>query len=55
MLAAATSLDLFFEAYNLFNAANYENPIGNMSSTSFAIRTVARDPRQLQWGVRFTF
>ena len=54
-LAASARLDLFFEAYNLFNSANYENPTGNMSSASFAVRTVARDPRQLQWGARFTF
>ena len=47
--------DLFFEAYNLLNAVNYENPSGNMSSGSFAIRTVARDARQLQWGARFSF
>ena len=54
-LATATRLDLFFEAYNLFNSANYENPTGNMSSANFAIRTVARDARQIQWGARFSF
>jgi hypothetical protein len=54
-LAPQARIDLFFEAYNLLNHANYENPSGNMSSASFAVRTVARDPRQLQWGARFTF
>jgi hypothetical protein len=54
-LTALSHLDLFFEAYNLFNWVNYENPSGNMSSASFATRTVARDPRQLQWGARFSF
>jgi hypothetical protein len=54
-LAGTMRADLFFEAYNLFNTVNYENPSGNMSSANFAIRTVARDPRQLQWGARFTF
>ena len=48
-------VDLFFEAYNLLNAVNYENPSGNLTSTSFAVRTVARDARQLQWGARFSF
>ena len=48
-------LDLFFEAYNLLNTVNYENPSGNLTSTSFAVRTVARDPRQLQWGARVSF
>jgi hypothetical protein len=48
-------VDLFFEAYNLLNAVNYENPSGNLISTSFAVRTVARDARQLQWGARFSF
>ena len=52
---ASQQLDLFFEGYNLFNHVNYENPSGNMSSASFAVRTVARDPRQLQWGARFRF
>ncbi len=54
-LPRTTGVDLFFEAYNLLNAVNYENPSGNMSSASFAVRTVARDPRQLQWGARITF
>jgi hypothetical protein len=48
-------VDLFFEAYNLLNAVNYENPSGNLTSTSFAVRTVARDPRQLQLGARVSF
>lgn len=46
-------LDLFMEGYNLFNHANYEAPNGTLSSPAFLIRTAARDPRQLQWGVRF--
>ena len=54
-IGVQSRVDLFFEAYNLLNAVNYENPSGNMSSTIFAVRTVARDPRQLQWGARFSF
>jgi len=54
-LGASQRLDLFFEAYNLFNAVNYENPSGAIASASFAIRTVAKDARQVQWGLKFTF
>jgi hypothetical protein len=54
-LAPQAQLDVFFEGYNLFNHVNYENPSGNISSASFAARTVAREPRQLQWGARFRF
>jgi len=34
---------------------NYEPPTGSMASASFAIRTVARDARQIQWGAKFVF
>ena len=47
--------DLFLEAYNVLNHANYEAPNAVASSPAFLIRTLARDPRQLQWGVRFRF
>lgn len=54
-LGNSRSLDVFLEAYNLFNSVNYENPSGVMTSGSFAIRTIARDPRQIQWGARLNF
>ena len=47
--------DVFLEAYNVFNTTNYENPDGRISSGSFLIRTIARDPRQIQWGARYAF
>jgi hypothetical protein len=47
--------DLFIEAYNVLNAVNYEPPSGALSSTSFAVRTAARDARQIQWGAKFVF
>jgi len=48
-------IDGFLEAYNLLNAVNYENPTGVISSASFAVRTTARDARQVQWGARIQF
>lgn len=48
-------LGVFLEAYNLLNTVNYDNPSGVITSGSFAVRTSAKDPRQLQWGARFQF
>ncbi len=48
-------VDGFLEAYNLLNEVNYENPSGVSTSASFATRTVAKDARQIQWGVRVQF
>ncbi|HYU78543.1 MAG TPA: hypothetical protein VEK56_06135, partial [Vicinamibacterales bacterium] len=48
-------VDVFLEAYNLLNTVNYENPSGVITSGSFAVYTIARDPRQIQWGARFQF
>jgi hypothetical protein len=54
-LGQRTRLGVFLEAYNLFNTVNYENPSGVLTSGSFAVRTVAKDPRQIQWGARVQF
>ena len=48
-------IDVFLEAYNLFNTVNFENPSGVITSGSFATYTTARDARQIQWGARFQF
>ena len=54
-LGERNRLDLFMEGYNVLNHANYGPPNGTLSSPAFLIRTIAGDPRQLQWGVRFLF
>jgi hypothetical protein len=54
-LGVAKRIDLFIEGYNVTNAVNYETPTGAITSGSFAIRTVARDARQIQWGLKFSF
>ena len=54
-LSTHKRLDVFVEAYNLFNGVNFENPSGVITSASFTVYTTARDPRQIQWGARFQF
>jgi len=50
-------LDLFFEVYNLTNHVNYTpfSVNNNINSSSFLVRNGARDGRQAQWGVRYSF
>jgi hypothetical protein len=47
--------EVFLEAYNLTNYVTLTGGSGNMSLSTFLIRTGARDARQIQWGGRFTF
>jgi hypothetical protein len=54
-LPKASRLDVFLEGYNLFNTVNYATPSGTITSGSFAVRTTAGDPRQIQWGGRIAF
>ncbi len=50
-------LELLIEGFNLTNHVNPEpftvNP--NLVSPAFLVRTSARDARQVQWGVRYSF
>ncbi len=52
----ASQLELFLESYNLFNRVNYAGG-GNTSiiSSALLVRNAARDPRQIQLGLRFSF
>jgi hypothetical protein len=54
-VGVAGRVAVFLEAYNLFNAVNFENPSGVITSGSFATYTTARDARQIQWGARVQF
>lgn len=52
------SLDLFFEAFNLTDEANFVNPTGDQRSGSFLVPTALQGggfPRQFQLGARFGF
>ena len=55
-------LEVLFEAFNVTNHVNFRAPLGNppnagasINSRTFLARTVARDARQIQWGVRYVF
>jgi hypothetical protein len=48
-------LQLLLEAFNVTNHVNFRAPLGNISAQSFLVRTVARDARQIQWGLHYTF
>ncbi len=47
------ALDLRFEFFNIFNHAQFMNPDGNISDTSFGSVTNARDPRIGQVSAKF--
>ena len=56
-LGGRRRLELLLEAFNVTNHVNYASANVNrsMNSPSFLTRTAARDARQVQWGVRFSF
>lgn len=43
------------EFFNIFNHANFGNPNGNIGSVNFGRITTTRDPRLIQFGLKFTF
>lgn len=51
------ALELRFEAFNIFNHAQFQNGnnLGNIDSTNFGRITVANDPRILQLAAKFHF
>ena len=49
------SLELRFEAFNLFNHAQFTNPDGEINSSQFGQVTNARSARIMQFGARFAF
>ena len=51
-LAAAQTLELRIETFNLFNTFNWGNPVTNFNSGTFGrILTQSGDPRIMQFGV----
>jgi hypothetical protein len=52
---ANTSLDLFFDVFNLVNRQNDQAPSGNRNSANFMRVTGAQFPRQSQFGLRVRF
>ncbi len=54
-ITESKELQLRFEAFNLFNHAQFMNPSGEINSSTFGEVTNARDPRILQLGAKFFF
>ena len=54
---APQRLEFTLEAFNLMNHVNYNSTSvnRNMNSPAFLERRTARDARQIQWGVRYSF
>ena len=50
-----TSLEFRSEFFNLFNHPNFSAPDNNFSSTTFGQVLSARDPRFIQFGLKFLF
>jgi len=54
-ITASTRLDLRFEAYNVFNHAQFFNPVGDINASNFGQLVQAHDPRLIQLGAKFYF
>ncbi|MCX6598599.1 MAG: TonB-dependent receptor [Acidobacteria bacterium] len=49
------SVDIRWEAFNLFNTVNFNNPATGVGGTNFGWITSARDPRIMQMAIRYRF
>jgi hypothetical protein len=49
------SLEFRFESFNFFNHTQFNNPGSSMPSGTFGVITSAKDPRDIQLALRFTF
>lgn len=54
-ISEARQLQFRAEAFNLFNHAQFQNPNGEINSSTFGVVTGARDPRIMQLAVKFLF
>ncbi len=54
-ITESKELQLRFEAFNVFNHAQFKNPSGEINSSSFGVVDSARDPRIMQIGAKFLF
>jgi hypothetical protein len=54
-ITESKELQLRFEGFNVFNHAQFQNPTGEINSSSFGVVTSARDPRIMQVGAKFLF
>jgi hypothetical protein len=49
------SVDIRWEAFNLFNTVNFNNPATGIGGTTFGWITSAREPRIMQMAIRYRF
>lgn len=54
-ITESKELQLRFEAFNLFNHAQFKNPTGEINAGDFGMVNSARDPRIMQIGAKFLF
>jgi len=54
-ITESKELQFRVEAFNIFNHAQFLNPSGEINSSTFGTVTQARDPRIMQFGVKFAF
>ena len=54
-LGETMNVEFRAEAFNVMNHANFGNPNGEISSTNFGRITTTRDPRLIQFGLKFQF
>ena len=54
-ITESKELQFRFEAFNLFNHAQFFNPDGEINSNTFGLVTTARDSRIMQAGLKFLF
>jgi hypothetical protein len=55
VLKGSHEIQLRFEGYNVFNFANFTNPVGDTSANNFGRITSVIAPRVLQVGARYSF
>lgn len=51
----STRIELRFEAYNVFNHAQFFNPVGDINAGNFGQVVQAQNPRLIQLGAKFYF
>ena len=49
------AIDFRWEAFNLFNTVNFNNPATTYGATNFGVITSAQDPRVMQLAIRYGF
>jgi len=54
-ISEGKTLEFRAEAFNVMNHANFGNPNGSIGSANFGRVTTTRDPRLIQFGVKFAF